>query len=394
MRTVAVVGASLAGLRAVEELRTQGFDGRIAVIGEEPHQPYDRPPLSKAYLTGTCPAEGLRLADAADLDGLGAEWHLGVRADSLDPGTRSVRLSDGTEIVADGVVIATGGRARPLPAAEGLAGVHTLRTLDDAAALRADLDESSAGVVVIGAGWIGAEVASTCRTLGLPVTVVEAAPTPLARVLGPTMGAHCAALHTDHGADLRTGVGVASLTSTGFGPWKRVSGVVLDDGTHLPADVVVAGIGMLPNTEWLAGSGLPLDNGVLCDAGCVTAFPSVVAVGDVARYQGPDGPVRHEHWSNASEQPATAVRNLLAGTTIQEYRPSGYFWSDQYGTRLQVAGHPADADEVAVVDGSPSDRRFVAEYRREGAAVGVLAMNNPKQFGRLRRLLPSRVVPA
>ncbi|WP_304455488.1 NAD(P)/FAD-dependent oxidoreductase [Nocardiopsis sp. YSL2] len=387
MRTVAVVGASLAGLRAVEELRAQGFDGRIAVVGEEQHRPYDRPPLSKAYLAGTCSPESLRLADDSDTDELAAEWHLGVRADSLDPGTRSIRLSNGEEITADGIVIATGGRARPLPGAEGLSGVHTVRTLDDAAALRADLENSSAGVVVIGAGWIGAEVASTCHSLGRQVTVVEANITPLSRVLGPTMGEVCAALHTDHGVALRTGVGVRSLTSTGFGPWKRVTGVDLADGTHLPADVVVVGIGMVPNTEWLAGSGLAVDNGVLCDAGCVTAFPSVVAVGDVARYHGPDGPVRHEHWTNASEQPATAVRNLLAGTTIEEYRPSGYFWSQQYGTRLQVAGHPGDADEVTVIDGSPDDRVFVAEYRRQGAAVGVLAMNNPKLFGRLRRQL-------
>ncbi|MFI6579261.1 NAD(P)/FAD-dependent oxidoreductase [Nocardiopsis sp. NPDC050513] len=394
MRTVAVVGASLAGLRAVEELRGQGFDGRIVVVGEEPHQPYDRPPLSKAYLAGTCAPESLSLADRSDLDDLAAEWRLGVRADSLDPATRSVRLSSGEEVVADGIVVATGGRARQLPGSEGLAGVHTVRTVEDAAALRADLDDSSTGVVVIGAGWIGSEVASTCHALGRQVTVVEANPTPLARVLGPGMGAICAALHTDHGVALRTGVGVASLTSTGLGPWKRVSGVTLADGTHLPADVVVVGIGMLPNAEWLAGSGIPVDGGVLCDAGCVTPLPSVVAVGDVARYRGPGGPVRHEHWTNASEQPATAVRNLLAGATIEEYRPTGYFWSDQYGTRLQVAGHPADADEVTVVDGSPSDRRFVAEYRRRGSAVGVLAMNNPKLFGRLRRQLRGRAALA
>lgn len=387
MRTVAVVGASLAGLRAVEELRTQGFDGRIAVIGEEPHAPYDRPPLSKAYLAGTASPEDLRLADESDLDELAAEWHLGVRADSLNPGTRSVRLSDGEEIAADGIIIATGGSARPLPGTEGLAGVHTVRTLDDAAALHTDLQNSSERVVVIGAGWIGAEVASTCHTLGLPVTIVEAAPTPLARVLGPAMGAICSTLHADHGVDLRTGVGVKSVTTAGFGPWKHVTGVALDDGSHLPADVVVVGIGMQPATDWLTGSGIPVDNGVLCDAGCVSAIPSIVAVGDVARYHGPGGLVRHEHWTNASEQPTTAVRNLLAGTTIEEYRPSGYFWSDQYGVRLQVAGHPTDADEVTVVDGSPDDRRFVAEYRREGTTVGVLAMNNPKLFGRLRRQL-------
>lgn len=391
MRDIAVVGASLAGLRAVEELRAQGFDGRITVIGEEPHQPYDRPPLSKAYLAGTCTPESLRLADGSDTDELAAEWRLGVRAESLDPGTRSVRLSDGEEITADGIVIATGGRARALPGSEGLSGVHTVRTLDDAAALRADLENSSVGTVVIGAGWIGAEIASTCHVLGLPVTVVEASTTPLARALGPAMGAICAALHTDHGVDLLTGVGVSSLTSTGFGPWKRVTGVELVNGTHLPADVVVVGVGMLPATEWLAGSGIPVDNGVLCDPGCVTAFPSVVAVGDVARYQGPDGPVRHEHWTNASEQPAIAVRNLLAGTTIEKYQSSGYFWSNQYGTRLQVAGHPADADEVTVVNGSPDDRVFVAEYRRRGYPVGVFAMNNPKLFGRHRRQLRAHV---
>lgn len=387
MRTVAVVGASLAGLRSVEELRSQGFDGRIAVIGEEQHLPYDRPPLSKAYLQGTCSPESLRLADDSEIEELAAEWYLGARAESLDPGTKSIRLTSGEEIAADGIVIATGGRARTLPGSQGLSGVHTVRTLDDAGALRADLENSSVGVVVIGAGWIGAEVASTCHALGRPVTVVEASVTPLARVLGPTMGGICAALHTDHGVALRTGVGVQSLTSSGFGPWKRVSGVDLVDGTHLPADVVVVGIGMQPNTEWLAGSGLAVDNGVLCDTGCVTANPSVVAVGDVARYHGPDGPTRHEHWTNASEQPATAVRNLLAGTTIEEYRPSGYFWSNQYGTRLQVAGHPEDADEVTVVDGSPDDRVFAAEFRREGVAVGVFTMNNPKLFGRLRRQL-------
>ncbi|WP_306371219.1 NAD(P)/FAD-dependent oxidoreductase [Nocardiopsis sp. CC223A] len=388
MRSVVVVGASLAGMRAVEELRAQGFDGRISVVGEEPYLPYDRPPLSKAYLMGTCSPESLALADEPALDELAAEWHLGVRADSLDPGTRSVRLSDGREVTADGVVIATGGLARRLPGTgeERPAGVHTVRTFDDAVALRADLeDHDSARVVVIGAGWIGAEVASTCRALGHPVTIVEGDTAPLARALGPTMAEVCTSLHADHGVGLRTGVGVESITSSGFGPWKRVTGVVLDDGSHVPADVVVVGIGIRPATDWLAGSGIPVDNGVLCDSGCVTVFPSVVAVGDVARYHGPRGPVRHEHWTNASEQAATAVRNLLAGTTVEEYRPSGYFWSDQYGVRLQVTGHPADAEEVTVVDGSPEGRRFVAEYRRAGSTVGVLAMNNPKLFGRLRR---------
>ncbi|WP_086661982.1 NAD(P)/FAD-dependent oxidoreductase [Lentzea kentuckyensis] len=379
MRTVAVVGASLAGLRSVEELRGQGFDGRIVVIGEEVHAPYDRPPLSKAFLSGTLPAEELALSD----EDFGAEWRLGVRAERVDPSSGSLHLSTGEVLHTDGLVIATGGRPRTLQGTETLAGVHTLRTLDDALALRADL-RPGARVVIVGAGWIGAEVASTCRSLGHDVTVVEAASVPMERALGPVLGTLCAELHADHGVDLRLGVGVESFAHNG----TRVTGVVLRDGSHLPADVVVAGIGMAPATDWLHGSGLSVDNGVLCDTGCVTSIPSVVAVGDVARYRTASGDhVRHEHWTNASEQPVVAVRNLLAGTTLETFRPSGYVWSDQYGVRLQLVGDTTGADEIAVIDGSPDDRKFVAEFRRAGLAVGVLAMNNAKLFGRLRRQL-------
>jgi NADPH-dependent 2,4-dienoyl-CoA reductase/sulfur reductase-like enzyme len=389
MRTVAVVGASLAGLRSVEELRNQGFTGRIVVIGEEVHAPYDRPPLSKAFLAGTLPAEELALSEE-DFD---AEWRLGVRADRVDPRAGEIHLSTGEVIGADGLVIATGGRPRTLAGTSALSGVHTLRTLDDAVALRADL-QPGVRVVVVGAGWIGAEVASTCRSLGLEVTVVEAAFIPMERALGPVLGSLCAELHADHGVDLRLGVGVDSFSHNG----SRVTGVLLRDGSHLPADVVVAGIGMEPSTDWLLGSGLPLDNGVLCDTGCVTSIPSVVAVGDVARYRTAEGNhVRHEHWTNASEQPVVAVRNLLAGTTVDSFRPSGYVWSDQYGVRLQVAGETSGVDEIAVIDGSPDDRKFVAEFRRAGLAVGVLAMNNAKLFGRMRRQLaqpPGVTIPA
>lgn len=385
MRTVAVVGASLAGLRSVEELRNQGFDGRIVVVGEEVHRPYDRPPLSKAFLAGTLPAEELALADQEDIDEWAAEWRLGVRAERVNSSAGELHLSTGETLRTDGVVIATGGRARTLPGSAEITGIHTLRRLDDAVALRAEL-HPGARIVVIGAGWIGAEVASTCRQLGLPVTVVEAAAVPMGRALGAELGAVCAALHTDHGVDLRLGVGVAGITRES----GRVTGVTLMDGTHLPADVVVAGIGMEPATEWLRGSGIPLDNGVLCDSGCVTGIPSVVAVGDVARYRNAEGAhVRHEHWTNASEQPRVAVANLLAGTTLESFRPSAYVWSDQYGVRLQLAGETATADEIAFIDGSPDDRKFVAEYRRAGKPVGVLAMNNAKLFGRLRRQLAS-----
>jgi Uncharacterized NAD(FAD)-dependent dehydrogenases len=194
---------------------------------------------------------------------------------------------------------------------------------------------------VVGAGWIGAEVASTCHQLGLRVTIVEAVKTPLARTLGLDIAAICTALHADHGVPLRCGVGVGAFTSVPHQDRHRVTGVVLEDGTQLPADVVVVGVGMQPATGWLAGSDIDVDNGVLCDPGCVTPVPSVVAVGDVARYQSHTGHyVRHEHWTNAGEQSATAIRNLLAGSTIDHYRPSGYVWSDQYGSGCSSPATP------------------------------------------------------
>lgn len=390
MRTVTVVGASLAGLNSVQQLRHQGFDGRIVVVGDEPHRPYDRPPLSKALLAGRAGVDDLWLCDQEDQDELDAEWLLGVRAEQLDPAAGRVRLSNGTEIDTDGVVIATGGNAKRLPGIEDIRGLHTVRTIEDAIALRAELTQGAGEVVVVGAGWIGAEIASTCHELGLSVTLLEAGEVPLSRTLGEAMGSVFAALHTDHGVSLRCRTQVGGIANVGDGDQRRVTGVWLTDGTQLPADVVVMGIGMRPATDWLAGSGVAVDDGVLCDPGCVTELPSVVAVGDVARYRTATGTVRHEHWTNAAEQPATAIRNLLAGTTIEHYRPSGYVWSDQYGVRLQVAGELGQPDEVEVVDGSPSDRRFVVAYRRGGDTVGVLAMNNPKLFTRMRKQLAKR----
>lgn len=392
MRTVTVVGASLAGVNSVQQLRRQGFDGRIVVVGEEPHRPYDRPPLSKALLAGRADVDDLWLCDEEDQDELGAQWRLGVRAEQLDPAAGRVRLSDGEEIDTDGVVIATGGRARRLPGIEDMRGLHTVRTIEDALALRAELTGGAGEVVVVGAGWIGAEIASTCHELGLRVTLVESGEVPLSRTLGDAMGSVFAALHTDHGVSLRCRSRVSGLTNVADGDRRRVTGVWLDDGTQLPADVVVMGVGIQPVTEWLAGSGVAVDDGVLCDPGCVTELPSVVAVGDVARYRtATGGTVRHEHWNNAAEQSATAIRNLLAGSTIEHYRPSGYVWSDQYGVRLQIAGELHRPDEVEVVDGSPSDRRFVTAYRRGGETVGVLAMNNPKLFIRMRKQLAGRL---
>ncbi|SEF26088.1 Reductase C-terminal [Amycolatopsis pretoriensis] len=370
MKRIAVVGASLAGVRAAQELRAQGYDGGIVLIGAEAHLPYDRPPLSKGFLAGTASAASLELLDAGDLASLALDFRLGVRATALEPAARRVLLSDGGSVHADGVVIATGGRARTLP---GFEGAFVLRTLDDALALRAAL-VPGVRVAIVGAGFIGAEVASTCRSLGLDVVVLEALDAPLAPVLGPTLAAVCARLHHENGTDLRCGVRVSGLSP---------AGVSLSDGSSVPADVVVTGVGMTPATEWLAGSGLKVGDGVHTDAGLVTSLPNVVAVGDVARYAGR----RHEHWTNASEQAPVAVANLLAGHTARTYTPSGYVWSDQYSGTLQLAGHPRPDDTLSFVDGDPASSSFAAVWQRDGETVGVFALNNAKLFNRLRRPL-------
>lgn len=382
MRTVTVVGASLSGLYAARELRAQGFEGRLVVIGAEPHPPYDRPPLSKDFLTGRAGEEELALTDAEESAGLDAEWLLGVRARGLDARGRTVLLDDGRAVSTDGVVLATGASARRL-AGDGLAGVHTLRTLDDARALRAELTRGPRRVIVIGGGFIGAETASSCAALGHTVTVVEAAPIPLAPQLGAEMAAVCAALHRRGGVELVTGTSVTALRGT-----AAVRAVALSDGRTLPADVVVVGIGATPNTGWLAGSALALNDGVLCDDGCVTSLPQVVAVGDVARVGG----TRAEHWTSATEQPRIAVTNLLAGRTVESAGTVPYFWSDQYGARLQFAGRPQPGDTVRitegeVVDGAPAEGGFLARYEREGRTTAVLAVDRPRPFTRARREL-------
>ncbi|MFG3153517.1 NAD(P)/FAD-dependent oxidoreductase [Streptomyces sp. NPDC048219] len=388
MRTVTVVGASLSGLYAARELRAQGFDGRLVIIGDEPHRPYDRPPLSKDFLTGRADEDRLALTDAEERAGLDAEWLLGVRARGLDPRGRTVLLGDGRTVSTDGVVIATGASARRLPG-DGLAGVHTLRTLDDARALREELTRGPRRVVVIGGGFIGAETASSCASLGHAVTVVEAAALPLVPQLGTEMAAVCAALHRRGGVELVTGTSVAALHGT-----AAVTAVALSDGRSLPADVVVTGIGAAPNTGWLANSALALHDGVLCDGGCVTALPEVVAVGDVARAGG----TRAEHWTSATQQPRVAVTNLLAGRTVESLRPVPYFWSDQYGARIQFAGRRQEGDTVRIAeggltDGAPAEDGFLARYERDGRTTAVLAVDRPRPFVRARRELARPAPP-
>ena len=395
---VVVVGASLAGLRAAEELRARGFDGTITVVGEERHEPYDRPPLSKQILAGTWPAERAALAVSADggLDGLGLDWRLGQRAIALDPRARQVTLAGGERLGYDGLVIATGSAPRELPGTETLAGAHTLRTLDDCEAIRTDLEAGPGRVVVVGAGFIGSEVAATCRTRGHEVTVLEALPVPLGRALGDEMGAVMGELHRDHGVEVRLGTGVAGFEA---GSGGRVERIRLADGNTLDADLVVVGIGVTPNTGWLEGSGLALDDGVVCDASAWVA-PGIVAAGDVARWPSHrfGELMRVEHWDNAIAMGAHAARRLLAWLEAEPagdeasrepepYDPVPWFWSDQYDRKIQLAGRSAGADEVRVVDGSTDERRFVALYRRGDRVVGALAMNRPRQLLAYQRLI-------
>ncbi|GGS10574.1 pyridine nucleotide-disulfide oxidoreductase [Streptomyces humidus] len=381
-----MVGASLAGLSAARSLRKQGFDGRLVVIGDELHRPYDRPPLSKEFLAGALGEAELALE--AEGEDLAAQWLLGARATGLDHVARAVRLADGREVRADGFVIATGAVARTLPGSAGLAGVHTLRTLDDARALRDELARGGR-LVVIGGGFIGAEVASTAYALGLDVTVVEAAPTPLAGPLGAAMGAVVSGLHADHGVRLLCGVGVKGLSGE-----SRVDAVLLEDGRSLPADLVVVGVGAHPCVGWLEGSGIALDNGVKCGADGRTSLAGVVAVGDCANWYDPRAGHhrRVEHWTGARERPEAAVATLLAGGAVEPGVPRPpYFWSDQYGVRIQFAGHAAEADSVTVEAGTADDRDVLAVYRRDGRPVAVLGMNQPRLFMRARKQLAAAV---
>ncbi len=377
-----MVGASLAGLSAARSLRKQGYDGRLVVIGEELHRPYDRPPLSKEFLAG-----GIGEADLAlepDDEDLQAEWLLGARAAGLGTTPRAVRLSDGREVRADGIVIATGASARTLPGMDGLAGVHTLRTLDDARALRDELARGGR-LVVIGGGFIGAEVASTARALGLDVTIVEAAPTPLAGPLGATMGGIVSGLHADHGVRLLCGVGVKGLSGE-----TRVDAVLMEDGRSIPADIVVVGVGARPCVDWLAGSGVELDDGVKCGADGRTSLAGVVAVGDCASWYDPRAGThrRVEHWTGARERPDAAVAALLSWGESEPGVPRPpYFWSDQYGVKIQFAGNASRADSVTIEEGAADDRDVLAVYRRAGRPVAVLGMNQPRLFMRWRKQL-------
>lgn len=386
---IVIVGASLAGLRAAEEIRHEGHTGPVVIIGEEMHAPYDRPPLSKQVLAGKWEIDRIHHHAPDAHDTLELEFRLGFRATGVDTDSRTVTCSDGSQVVYDGLVIATGAATRCLPGTEGMPGVWMLRTLDDCLGIKAGI--AAAGddprVVVIGAGFIGSEVAATCQGLGASVTLLEAHHTPLARVLGDEMGQACADLHLANGMDLRTSITIDHLESDPTGPDPVT--VCLDDGTRIAADVVVVGIGVSPAVDWLDGSGVMLDNGVFCD-GTLFAADRVVAAGDVANWVRPSTgrPARVEHWTNAAEGGAAAARNLLAGSAAAvAYDPVPFFWSDQYTTKIQMIGLPGPDDEVVVVSGSGSEGKLVALYRTADRLGGVLTLSQPAKLMGYRPLL-------
>lgn len=397
MRRVVVVGASLAGLRTAEALRQAGFTGALTIVGAEPHAPYNRPPLTKAALLGGPDASALALPGARDLD---ATWTLGVSATGLDTARREVLLGNGNALAFDGLVIATGASARRLPGDLGGPGVHHIRTLDDATTLHRALAEAGRSVLVIGAGFLGSEVASTAASLGHRVTLVEATAGPMLGALGPEVSAYCARLHRSRGVDLRTSTTVLSLTPTAERPGTSVA-VLADQRSgaqsQIEPDVVVAALGATPNTGWLRGSGIDIDRGVTTDhsltvldtAGMPVA--GIVAVGDVAHVPQPllDGtPSRVEHWATAVSHSGVAAATLL-GRQPHAPAPLPSFWTDQHGVQIRGIGLPGWADSTTLVDGAIEDDRFVVTRTRAGRLVGAIAVNNTPALLRYRSELES-----
>ena len=396
--SIVIAGASLAGTQAAQTIRRAGYDGRLVLVGDESHYPYDRPPLSKSYLVDDeVDEERLRLRPTADPDALGIDWRLGNAAVGLDTEARSVTLSDGETLDYDGLVIATGARPRRLPSGEQhRPEIRELRTLDDARALRAALIGGRSQVVVCGAGFIGAEVAASARQRGHTVTLIDAAAAPLDRVLDRDAGMAVAELHRSHGVDVRLGVGVVGFETSNDDD-GAVTAVALSDGSTIPADLVVVGIGVVPNTDWLAGSGLTIDNGVVTDDTCLAA-PGVVAAGDVARWPNRrfgGRLMRVEQWDNAVDMGMYVGKRLLVeigdpsvpqDEPIEPFEPVPWFWSDQYDRKIQLAG--LTTDEPEVVQGSIAERLFVQTYTDdEGRLTGALCWNRPRQAIQARQLI-------
>jgi NADPH-dependent 2,4-dienoyl-CoA reductase/sulfur reductase-like enzyme len=373
LKQVVVIGAGVAGTRAAETLRQEGYDGDLTIVGAERHAPYHRPPLSKKFLTGEVHRAGVDLAPQFEVD---ARVLRSASAIKLDMSARVVHVRDENQDLAmrfDGLVIASGAVPRQWPGGPVPDGVLLLRTVEDCLAIRQRLG-SRPRVVVVGGGFIGAEVAASCRSLGLDVVLIEKTASPLLAALGKELAPRWADLHRRHGVDLRVGVGVDAFVGN-----DRVEGVRLTDGSQVPADLVIVGLGVTPATDWLDGSGIRVDDGVLCDAtGAAeggTQDATVVAAGDVARWWHPlyERHLRTEHWDDAGRQGAAAARTLLAGPDdARPYDDVPYFWSDQYDVKVQMLGVPTDYDAIEVVEGDRNSWEFVAAYGRGGRTIAVL----------------------
>jgi 3-phenylpropionate/trans-cinnamate dioxygenase ferredoxin reductase subunit len=368
-KTIVIVGASLAGVRAAESLRTEGFDGRVVLIGEEPDHPYQRPPLSKGYLSGQADLDDVYLHSSNWYDEQRVEVRTSTTVTAIDPGAHQVVLADGERVDYHQLLLTTGARPRQpdVPGAD-LDGIHYLRTLADTERLKVAAANATS-VVVVGAGWIGAEVTASLRQLGLPVTLLDVASVPLERVLGPEVGAVYHALHSDHGVTMRMGSGLASLHGAG-----HVQEVHTTDGRSIPADLVVVGVGATPRAELAGAAGLNVDNGIVVDQYLRTSAPEVFAAGDVASAWHPlyDKHLRIEHWANAQNQGIAAAPNMLGTPTPYQRIP--YFFSDQYDLGMEYSGHAQPTDQV-VFRGDPASREFIAFWLRDGVVVAGMNAN-------------------
>jgi NADPH-dependent 2,4-dienoyl-CoA reductase/sulfur reductase-like enzyme len=384
-RTVVIVGSSVGGIRTAKALRSQGFTGRVVVIGDEAHLPYDKPPLSKQLLAGAWDQNRVTMLTAEDAEQANIELRLGSAAERLDMADRAVVLANGTRVAYDVLVVATGAAARPSPWSVD-SGIHVVRTLDDTRELARAL-AASGPVVVVGGGFIGAEVAATARAAGRDVTIVDPLAAPIGRIVGDELGTMLAGVHARHGVRTRFGIGVESVEGC-----EGELLVTLTDGETLPAATVVVGIGAIPNDGWLASSGLLIDDGVVCDEFCrAVDHPDVYAVGDVARWRHPghQEDVRVEHWTNAAEQSACVAHNICHPDTPRAYAPTEYVWSDQYDWKIQIAGRPNRSALQRIIGDLDGDQAQVAAVYgdRDGLLCGAVTVNWPKALMLCRRMI-------